>query len=124
MKKIAIIAALMLVALTACKKEPIANFEINVGCHWDPGRDIWDDGVIQSGTWGGARESQCPFFVGIHNTSKNAVTYEWEWGDGGYDCREEPTYIYDEAGTYTITLTAYNEEGQANSVSKNITVKE
>ena len=36
------------------------------------------------------------------------ITYEWDFGDGdGESTEENPSYTYEEAGTYTVTLTVY-----------------
>ena len=117
MKKLAIVAALLLVAFTACKKEeqqeqknePIANFEIRINQYYD---GSW---------WQSAYESS--LYVGIRNLSENADSYQWEWGDGKYDGRTHPRHQYNSAGTYTITLTAENSDGYTSTKSKTITVE-
>ncbi len=57
------------------------------------------------------------------NSSENATRYSWAFGDGTTASTENPTHIYDAAGTYTITLTASGEGGD-NSSSATITVRE
>lgn len=57
------------------------------------------------------------------NASINAATYSWDFGDGSNISTEEsPVHTYDEAGTYTITLTATTEGGIEGSFSSNITI--
>jgi len=41
------------------------------------------------------------------------VTYEWDFGDGGTSAAQNPTYVYQDAGCYTVTLTVTNDIGQA-----------
>jgi len=51
----------------------------------------------------------------FNNTSANADTYFWDFGDGGTSPLENPCYTYANPGTYTVTLCAsnfnYDEEG-------------
>ncbi|MDX1909628.1 MAG: gliding motility-associated C-terminal domain-containing protein [Bacteroidia bacterium] len=44
------------------------------------------------------------------NTSQGAVMYRWDFGDGrGLSDDTSPVYTYETPGTYTVTLTAWNE---------------
>lgn len=47
----------------------------------------------------------------ITNNSTNADTYSWDFGNGDTSMEENPTVTYDDAGTYTISLTVTNECG-------------
>lgn len=49
--------------------------------------------------------------ITFDNTSSNASSYEWAFGDGGTSTEEAPTYTYASSGTYTVTLTANNAAG-------------
>ncbi|MCR4811111.1 MAG: PKD domain-containing protein [Bacteroidales bacterium] len=92
MKKLAFIAAVLL--LTACTKEknPVADF----------GMSIISDSEVQ-----------------VYNHSKNAEICTWEWGDGTYSGVYHPkSHIYPKSGTYTITLTVQSSEGLADATSK------
>jgi PKD repeat protein len=45
------------------------------------------------------------------NTSQNAVSYLWDFGDGSTDTQADPPpHTYATVGTYVITLTAYNNQ--------------
>lgn len=47
--------------------------------------------------------------VSLTNTSTNANQYLWDFGDGtALNPTVNPTHVYSETGTYTITLTAIN----------------
>lgn len=47
------------------------------------------------------------------NTSQNATTYLWEFGDGLESNEQDPVYTYAEAGTYVVKLTATNHCGSS-----------
>ena len=42
------------------------------------------------------------------NTSANANTYNWNFGDGNTSNVQNPSYMYSQAGNYTVKLTAIN----------------
>jgi gliding motility-associated-like protein len=56
--------------------------------------------------------------VQFENRTLNANTYTWYFGDGGTSNEENPTYIYDRSGEYTVTLKATGEGGES-MVTKN-----
>ena len=55
------------------------------------------------------------------NTSTNAISYAWSFGDGTTSTLESPAKTYDAAGTYTVALAATG-AGGSNSSSLEITV--
>lgn len=57
----------------------------------------------------------------FRNTSKNAISYSWSFGDGNISSDENPTHAYSTVGNFLITLTAFR-EGNDNSSSKSITI--
>lgn len=64
-----------------------------------------------------------PLTVDFVNNTKFAVSYSWDFGDGSAASTEEnPTHVYDAAGTYTVVLTATNEKGDS-TVTKTDFVK-
>lgn len=46
--------------------------------------------------------------VTFTNTSTDAVSYAWDFGDGSTSTLSDPTHTYDSAGTYTVILIAEN----------------
>ncbi|MFN7119588.1 MAG: PKD domain-containing protein [Saprospiraceae bacterium] len=46
--------------------------------------------------------------VTFNNTSSNAQTYQWNFGDGQTSTQPNPTYTFSASGVYTITLNASN----------------
>ncbi|WMN10873.1 PKD domain-containing protein [Marivirga salinae] len=55
------------------------------------------------------------------NTSLNAETYLWEFGDGATSAEENPSHTYAEEGTYEVTLTATG-PGQSATVTQEVSV--
>lgn len=58
-----------------------------------------------------ANTTQCqtPCAVTFKNTSENASTYEWNFGDGTTSSDENPSHTFNKAGTYKVKLVALNE---------------
>jgi len=44
-------------------------------------------------------------------TDKFATSWSWDFGDTGTSSEKNPGHTYNQAGTYTVTLTAYNNYG-------------
>tara|TARA_R110002051_G_scaffold325766_1_gene430986 strand:+ start:24652 stop:26610 length:1959 start_codon:yes stop_codon:yes gene_type:complete len=56
------------------------------------------------------------------NSSVNATTYEWNFGDGNTSTEESPTHTYSEAAEYTVTLTSSNDSNLSTELSKTINI--
>lgn len=50
--------------------------------------------------------------VTFTNSSKDADTYAWDFGDGGTSAEMNPVHTYAENGDYTVSLTATGEGGE------------
>jgi PKD repeat protein len=85
--------------LSSCVDEPDADF------------DISDDTV----TTGEA--------ITFTNKSFHDESVKWEFGDGITSTASNPTHSYSNAGTYTVTLTAYSKkEKKHDKISKNVVI--
>lgn len=73
----------------SCKKEaePIAGYTLN------------KSSVIPDET------------IDFTNTSENAGSYLWDFGDGNTSTEENPKHAYSSSGTFTVTLTATGKGG-------------
>jgi PKD repeat protein len=53
-----------------------------------------------------------PLIVVFSDTSINApAAWLWDFGDGNTSTQQNPTHVYDQDGTYTVSLTATNTSG-------------
>jgi hypothetical protein len=58
------------------------------------------------------------------NTSKNALNYTWDFGDGSpTETSAAPTHTYAAAGTYTVTLTAVGITGNQDVARKTMSIR-
>jgi peptidyl-prolyl cis-trans isomerase B (cyclophilin B) len=60
--------------------------------------------------------------VTFANETEKAQTYIWDFGDGKTSTEATPEHRYFGSGTYTVTLTATDENGKTDSKEKKITV--
>jgi len=56
-----------------------------------------------------------PLYLVFNNTSKNAATYLWNFGDGSTSSDQNPIHNYLKTGTYKISLTATSINGCSDS---------
>lgn len=61
--------------------------------------------------------------VDFLNTSNNANSYEWDFGDGNSSTDFNPSHTYASNGTYTVCLTAYSDCNES-TVCQDVTVSE
>ena len=54
-----------------------------------------------------------PGEVSFTNKSSNAVSYEWNFGDGKFSTLKDPIHIYNQNDTYFVKLTAFGNEMNA-----------
>src|SRR5690606_25442139 len=55
--------------------------------------------------------------VRFTNTSSHSVRYFWQFGDGGLSNEVHPSYVYNQYGTYKISLFGYDKDGCVDSSS-------
>ena len=102
MKKIlypVLILSLLVVSCTKSPDPPFAEFSYEVTGDPEVGKEIR--------------------FI---NESENAVSFEWNFGDGYSSNEREPVYTYNSTGTFEVTLTAKGEEGDKDEASLTIEI--
>lgn len=102
MKKLALIAAVLLVSFTSCKKDP--------------------DPVFPTASFTATVSSYDNYTVYIDDYSTNAYDYELNWGDGHYDYTFMTYHTYASTGTYTITLKVTSYDGHTDMTSRTVTI--
>ncbi|MDX2249401.1 MAG: PKD domain-containing protein [Bacteroidia bacterium] len=65
---------------------------------------------------------KAPCTLTFTNTSQNAASYLWDFGDGNTSTGDSPTHQYESAGTYTVTLTANGAGGDSDEFEDMVTV--
>jgi len=61
--------------------------------------------------------------VNFTNTSTNATTYSWNFGDNtALSVEKDPSHIYAQGGTFKVTLTVKNSKGVEHSVTNDVVV--
>ena len=60
--------------------------------------------------------------VTFSNCSQNAVSYNWDFGDGNTSTATNPTHTYPNEGNYTIQLTSTANNGLTNTISKSLSI--
>lgn len=103
MKKIFYLFALLPLVFFSCTEKidpPIAEFTMEVTGDPEVGKEVR--------------------FV---NNSRNAVSYDWDFGDGYGSSDESPVYTYNSTGTFTVTLTAVGEDGDEDQAELTIRIE-
>lgn len=53
--------------------------------------------------------------VFFQSTSHNAINFDWDFGDGSGSTGMHPIHIYQEQGTFSVSLRVYNQNGSDKS---------
>lgn len=85
-----------------------------------------DDDSVQNNTlisgYTYVREA-APGVITFINTSENADTYVWDFGDGTTSIIKDPVKTYTQTGEYVVNLTAKNNKtGEVKSYSSTISI--
>ena len=58
------------------------------------------------------------------NTSVDAISFKWFFGDGDSSIFLTPTHVYNNSGVYPVTLIAYSDFGCPDTLVQNVTIYE
>jgi len=76
-----------------------------------------------SAAFGMSCQSGCaPVAVNFQNQSVNAESSYWTFGDGGCSSEQNPQYVFDVPGNYTINLKVTGNDGQEHTATSEIKV--
>ncbi|HQF28895.1 MAG TPA: PKD domain-containing protein, partial [Bacteroidia bacterium] len=93
-----VLSGLMLLHVIAIAQTPVASFQVSAG------------------------QGCSPLNVQFTNTSQNAVSYFWNFGNGNTSTQQNPSNIYTQAGNYSSSLTVTSASGITSTYSYNISV--
>ena len=62
--------------------------------------------------------------IRFQNLSQDAISYEWEFGDGQFSTEVHPNNTYDEYGSYLVTLIATDWKGCKDTIQKPVFIEE
>jgi len=62
-----------------------------------------------------------PSAVQFSDNSEHAVSYYWNFGDGGSSSEENPKHIYTKGGNYNVTLRVNNATGES-TITKTVVI--
>lgn len=98
-KKIFYLSLIVPLILFSCEKTPDAHFFTDT-VEPEVGQDVY-----------------------FTNDSRNANSFEWDFGDGYVSSEAEPVHYYTATGTFEVVLTAYSRSGLSDQASITIDVK-
>ncbi|TVR81371.1 MAG: PKD domain-containing protein [Chitinophagaceae bacterium] len=62
-------------------------------------------------------------FTNLSMIDTGSITqFFWDFGDGNVSFQQNPTHLYWESGTYSVTLTVTSDKGCSNTISKQVAV--
>lgn len=99
MKRLFYLSLFFSIFLVSCELSPVASFYV----------DTFEPVVGQE--------------VHFTNSSDNAESFEWDFGDNTFTDEPSPVHVYTGTGTYEVTLTAVSRTGIEDKAYATITVK-
>ena len=81
--------------------------------------DFLPDPPVASFSYSGNLKASTP--VNFTNSSTNATSYSWDFGDNSFSSETNPVHTFILAGNYTVVLTA-DGTGGSNTISKTIII--
>ncbi|MGD9116291.1 MAG: PKD domain-containing protein [Dehalococcoidia bacterium] len=84
----------------------------NSGCTSEATGDVTIDPLPEANFSASPVSGCAPLVVQFTNLSTDSTSWNWDFGDGtGVSSDENPSYTYNNVGTYTVTLIAHNDCG-------------
>ena len=110
--------------VTQTSNIPVVAVDQN-GCQSLPNSVIVTTYQPAQASFGSTVVDQCsiPFQVDFSNTSTNASSYSWSFGNGDVSSQFLPSTSYDSSGTYLVTLVAQSSDGCFDSVTSPVNIQ-
>jgi PKD repeat protein len=70
----------------------------------------------------GCVELACSFMDTSSDFDGSVVSWSWTFGDGGTSTAQDPLHTYAAEGTYAVTLTVTDDDGDSDAVTQSLTV--
>jgi len=87
---------------------------------------LWPEnngGLIPSADFKTSKSGSTVSFTSMATDSDGIIEkYSWNFGDGAKSSSPNPTHQYDNAGTYTVTLTVTDDDGKKDTITKKVTI--
>jgi len=77
-------------------------------------------GAVAAFTANNTQSCSVPFTVNFTDNSTNTTVWSWDFGDGTNSTLQDPSHVYNNPGTYTVTLIASNANGCSNTIIKTV----
>jgi parallel beta-helix repeat protein len=65
-----------------------------------------------------------PLYVQFNDTSNNATSWKWNFGDGTTSTKQNPTHTYSKSGQYNVTLVAALANGETLTAAQMLTISD
>ncbi|MBQ4578150.1 MAG: leucine-rich repeat protein [Clostridia bacterium] len=102
--------------------EPLAD--LSVPEDWEGGKDVTAPMAIIVGNLTGTVGIELVFSSRTSWDDREVVAQRWNFGDGASSELPEPAHAYEKAGSYTMSLTVWDEAGNENTATATVQIKE
>jgi PKD repeat protein len=80
-----------------------------------------DDDDIEAEFGSDSNEDTAPLTVHFYDLTESEeaiISWQWDFGDGGTSMMRNPSHEYTQAGTYTVSMTVVDDEGDSDTETK------
>lgn len=116
-----------------CSSAAAWAYEPGVGAHWQSAwsevgscdADTGKPTASINGPYRGLINEAIAFSSAGSTDSNGTITaYNWDFGDGSASSQTNPSHTYSKAGTYTVSLTVTDNDGETDQVSTTATISD
>ncbi|TQV84343.1 PKD domain-containing protein [Aliikangiella coralliicola] len=116
-----------------CSSNAAWAYEPGVGAHWQSAWSFVSDCVggpqppkaMANGPYSATVGNAIAFSsAGSSDADGNIVSYSWDFGDGNSSTLENPSHTYSSIGSYTVSLTVTDNDGQTDTATTSASVND